>query len=143
MTSRLMAAEAASICWKRAVLPITRAASRNSLHKSIYVEHTCQAPSFDGKAAAQINVLDVLCPLGMCFPRCIYFGTSSRGMAMMPSCPPGVVGALRNSVLPMNDNRGICLLSMINTVVQRVHLRKFRTLAILRPEKSLPRKYPA
>ena len=31
MTSRLMAAEACSICWKRAVLPITRAASRNSL----------------------------------------------------------------------------------------------------------------
>lgn len=31
ITSRLMADEAFSICWKRAVLPMTRAASRNSL----------------------------------------------------------------------------------------------------------------
>lgn len=33
MTSRFMAAEAASICWNSAVLPITRAASRNSLRR--------------------------------------------------------------------------------------------------------------
>lgn len=33
MTSRLMALDAFSICWKSAVLPITRAASRNSLQR--------------------------------------------------------------------------------------------------------------
>lgn len=34
MTSRLIAAEACSICWNSCVLPITLAASRNSLHTS-------------------------------------------------------------------------------------------------------------
>ncbi len=36
MTSRLMAEDAFSICWNRAVLPMTRAASRNSLQSETH-----------------------------------------------------------------------------------------------------------